>query len=103
MVRVKICGITSWADAKVAIDAGADALGFNFFAKSPRKIGVSHAREIIGHLPRHVSAVGVFVNASAAEVLKIARAVKLGVLQLHGDESPKTVARLAREFPVIKA
>lgn len=103
MVRVKICGITNRADAKLAIDAGADALGFNFYAKSPRGIAVSHAREIIGHLPRRISAVGVFVNASAADVLKIARKVKLGVLQLHGDESPKTIARLAREFPVIKA
>jgi phosphoribosylanthranilate isomerase len=103
MVRVKICGITNWADAKVAIDAGADALGFNFYAKSPRRIGVSHAREIIRHLPRRVSAVGVFVDASAADVLKIAGAVRLAILQLHGDESPKTVARLAREFPVIKA
>jgi phosphoribosylanthranilate isomerase len=103
MAKVKICGITNWPDAKVAIDAGADALGFNFYAKSPRRIGVLHAREIIRQMPRTVSAVGVFVNASAAEVLKIARAVKLGVLQLHGDESPKTVAQLARQFPVIKA
>ncbi|MGB6483765.1 MAG: phosphoribosylanthranilate isomerase [Candidatus Acidiferrales bacterium] len=103
MVRVKICGITNLADAKVAIDAGADALGFNFYAKSPRRIAVSQAREIIGHLPRRISAVGVFVNASTADVLKIARTVKLGVLQLHGDESPKAIARLAREFPVIKA
>ncbi len=103
MVKVKICGITNWTDAKVAIDAGADALGFNFCAKSPRRISVSHAREIIRHLPRNVSAVGVFVDASAAEVLKIAHAVKLGVLQLHGDESPNMVERLAREFPVIKA
>ena len=103
MVRVKICGITSWADAKVAIDAGADALGFNFYAKSPRRIGVSRAREIIRHMPRGVSAVGVFVDTSVAEVLKIAGAVRLGILQLHGDESPKTVAHLARQFPVIKA
>ncbi|MFZ0641292.1 MAG: phosphoribosylanthranilate isomerase [Candidatus Acidiferrales bacterium] len=103
MVRVKICGITNWADAKLAIDAGADALGFNFYAKSPRRIAVSHAREIIRHMPRRVSAVGVFVDASTEDVLKIARAAKLGVLQLHGDESPRTVAQLARQFPVIKA
>lgn len=103
MVRVKICGITNWADAKLAMDAGADALGFNFYTKSPRKIAVSHAREIVRHMPGSISAVGVFVDASAAEILKIARAVKLGVLQLHGSESPKAVAKLAREFPVIKA
>ena len=103
MMRVKICGITNRADAKLAIDAGADALGFNFYAKSPRRIAVSHAREIVRHMPRNVSAVGVFVDAPAVAVLKIARAVKLEVLQVHGDESPETVARLAREFPVIKA
>jgi len=103
MVAVKICGITSWADAKAAIDAGADALGFNFYAKSPRRIAVSHAREIIRHMPQNVSAVGVFVNASTVEVLRTARAVKLGVLQLHGEENPKAVKELACEFPVVKA
>lgn len=103
MVAVKICGITNWADAKAAIDAGADALGFNFYAKSPRRIAISHAREIVRHMPPNVSAVGVFVDASARDVLKTARAVKLGVLQLHGEESPETVKKLAREFPVIKA
>lgn len=103
MVAVKICGITNWSDAKAAIDAGADALGFNFYAKSPRRISISHAREIIRHMPRNVSAVGIFVNSSIAEILKTARAAKLGVLQLHGEESPKTVRELARRFPVIKA
>jgi phosphoribosylanthranilate isomerase len=103
MTRVKICGITNWADAKTVIDAGADALGFNFYANSPRKIGVSHAREIVRHIPRRVSAVGVFVNAPITDILKIARAVKLGALQLHGEESPRTVEQLARQFPVIKA
>lgn len=103
MVRVKICGVTSWADAKLAIDAGSDALGFNFYDKSPRRIAVSRAREIIRRMPRRVSAVGIFVDASAANVLRIARAVKLGVLQLHGQERPRTVAQLARAFPVIKA
>lgn len=102
-VAIKICGITNWADAKDAIDAGADALGFNFYAKSPRRIAISHAREIVRHMPRNVSAVGVFVNASSGDVLKTARAVKLGALQLHGEESPETVKQLAREFPVIKA
>lgn len=103
MTRVKICGITNWADAKLAIDAGADALGFNFYAKSPRRISVSHAREIVRHLPKSVSAVGIFVDSSAAEILRIARTVKLGIVQLHGDESPRTVEQLARRLPVIKA
>ena len=103
MTRVKICGITSWSDARMAIDAGADALGFNFCAKSPRRIALSHAREIVRHMPRRVSAVGVFVDAPIKEILKTALAVKLGILQLHGEESPRTVANLARWLPVIKA
>lgn len=103
MAAVKICGITNWTDAKAAIDAGADALGFNFYAKSPRRITVARARGIVRHMPRNVSAVGVFVNASIADILKTAHGVKLGVLQLHGEESPTTVKELARDFPVIKA
>ena len=103
MVRVKICGITNWADAKAAIDAGADALGFNFYAKSPRKISIAHAREIIRHMPKNVSAVGVFVNARETEVLRTVRAARLNVIQLHGDESPRAVSRLSQNFPVIKA
>lgn len=103
MVSVKICGITNWDDAKLAMDAGADALGFNFHAKSPRRIAASRAKEIIRHMPSHVTAVGVFVNASAKEIMSIARSANLGALQLHGEESPATVERLAREYPVIKA
>lgn len=103
MVRVKICGITNWQDAKLAIAAGADALGFNFYSGSPRKISLSHAREIIRHLPRRVVAVGVFVNATESEILRTARSANLSVLQLHGEESPKMITRLGREFPVIKA
>jgi phosphoribosylanthranilate isomerase len=103
MVRVKICGMTNWADAKLAVAEGADALGFNFYRESPRRISVSHAREIIRHLPRRVAAVGVFVNAAEKEILRTARAANLSMLQLHGEESPETVKRLAREYPVIKA
>lgn len=102
-IRVKICGITNWKDAKTAIDAGADALGFNFYTNSPRRIAVSHAKEIIRRLPSHVAAVGVFVNGSARAVLRIAHTTNLRMLQLHGEESSATVERLAREYPVIKA
>ncbi|HEV2489152.1 MAG TPA: phosphoribosylanthranilate isomerase [Candidatus Acidoferrales bacterium] len=103
MVRVKICGITNWADAKMAISNGADALGFNFYVRSPRRVSLSRAREIIRHMPRRVAAVGVFVNATEKEILRIARATNLNMLQLHGEESPKTVARLSQVYPVIKA
>ena len=103
MVSVKICGITNWDDAKLAMDAGADALGFNFYANSPRRIALSRAKQVIRRMPSCVAAVGVFVNASAKEIVRIARAANLTALQLHGEESPATVERLAREYPVLKA
>ena len=103
MVSVKICGITNWDDAKAAMDAGADALGFNFYANSPRRVAASHAKQIIRHMPDRVTAVGVFVNGSAEEILRIAHTTNVGILQLHGEESPAAVERLAREYPIIKA
>jgi phosphoribosylanthranilate isomerase len=103
MVSVKICGITNWNDAKAAMDAGADALGFNFYANSPRRVAASHAKQIIRHMPDRVTAVGVFVNGSVEEILRIAHTTNVGILQLHGEESPATVERLAREYPIIKA
>ncbi len=103
MVKVKICGITNWTDARTAVEHGADFLGFNFYPKSPRYIAPAAAARIVKRLPKRVKAVGVFVNEPEADVLRIARRVKLNQLQLHGDESPEIVERLQREFPVIKA
>jgi len=103
MVRVKICGVTNWADAKLAIDAGADALGFNFYPPSPRAVTPAQAWGIIRRLPPFVEAVGVFVNWSSDAVTAMARAVRLASVQLHGDESPRTVAECAATHPVIKA
>jgi len=102
-VKVKICGITNWADAQRAMNAGAALLGFNFYAKSPRYIAPAKARRIVRRLPRRVLAVGAFVNETERKMLQIARSVGLDRLQLHGDESPDTVARLTRSLPVIKA
>jgi phosphoribosylanthranilate isomerase len=102
-VKVKICGITSWTDARRAVEAGADFLGFNFYARSPRYIEPRKARKIVERLPETISAVGVFVNETEQKMLETARAVKLDYLQLHGDESPATVARLNRSLRVIKA
>jgi phosphoribosylanthranilate isomerase len=104
--KVKICGITNWTDARRACEAGADFLGFNFYRKSPRYISPGRAGKIVARLPKGVAAVGVFVNESEAKVAEIARAVGLDYVQLHGDESPETVASLAREkrgVKVIKA
>ena len=103
MVRVKICGITNWADAKLAVDAGADALGFNFYPPSPRAVAPAQAWAIIRRLPPLVEAVGVFVNWSVEAVNALAAAVKLHAVQLHGDESPADVAEFAEAHPVIKA
>lgn len=102
MVKVKICGITNWTDARLAVDAGADALGFNFYKPSPRYISPDEVRRIVGRLARRVQAVGVFVNAAPAAVLRIARDADLEILQLHGEESPAAVRALAEFYPVIK-
>jgi phosphoribosylanthranilate isomerase len=103
MVRVKICGITNAADALAAIDAGANFLGFNFYEKSPRHISEAEAAKIRPRLPKKVEAVGIFVNAVPAEVAHVCKSLKLDAAQLHGDESPKTVAEVARSFTVWKA
>jgi phosphoribosylanthranilate isomerase len=103
VVRVKICGVTNWADAKLAVDLGADALGFNFHAPSPRAVTPAQAWEIIRRLPPMVTAVGVFVNWPARAVAALARALRLGAVQLHGDEPPSDVRELAAAFSVIKA
>ena len=103
MVRVKICGITNAADALAAVDAGADLLGFNFYAKSPRRIAEDEAAKIRPRLPREVDAVGIFVNAPTADVAAMCKSLKLDAAQLHGDETAETVAELAGSVPVVKA
>ncbi len=103
MVRVKICGITNSADALAAIDAGANLLGFNFYEKSPRHITEAEAARIRARLPKKIEAVGIFVNASPADVTALRKSLKLDAVQLHGDETPDSVAQIARLIPVIKA
>jgi phosphoribosylanthranilate isomerase len=93
MVKVKICGITNLGDARVAADAGADAIGL-VFAESPRRVSVERAKEIAAALPQDVLKVGVFVDAGPEEVLRIAREVGLDYAQLHGDEPPEAVAEI---------
>jgi len=102
MIRIKICGITNVADALAAIDAGANLLGFNFYAKSRRHISEEDAAKIRPRLPKKVEAVGIFVNAPPADAAALCKALKLDVAQLHGDESPETVAQVARSLPVWK-
>ncbi len=102
-VRVKICGITNLADAKLAVELGADALGFNFYEKSVRNISPADAYRIIQKLPEKIEAAGVFVNWSPEAIIALARAVDLDTVQLHGDEPAATARKLANYFQVTKA
>jgi phosphoribosylanthranilate isomerase len=103
MVRVKICGITNLADALACADAGADALGFNFYQESPRYIEPAAVRRITEQLPASIQCVGVFVNLpDAAQVKRLASEAGVQAVQLHGDESPAYCQKLKDLF-VIKA
>lgn len=102
MFRVKICGITSVADAATVARAGADAVGLNFYSESPRSVDVRQAQEISGALAKRVRRVGIFVNSAVAEVVRIFDQVGLDVIQLHGDEPPDMLASLSPR-PVIRA
>lgn len=87
--RVKICGITNLADALAAAEAGADALGLNFYEKSPRHISLKAAAEISKQLPPFVLRVGLFVNAPEERVMRAVGECGLTMLQFHGDEPPE--------------
>jgi phosphoribosylanthranilate isomerase len=103
MTFVKICGITSLEDGLAAVAAGADALGFNLYPKSPRCISPREAREIAEALPRGVLRIGVFVNAGTPEeVARVATEAGFDAVQLHGDETPEYCSRLGG-LDVIKA
>ncbi len=84
---IKICGITRLEDAQAAVAAGANALGFNFYPRSPRFIAPEEAARIAGELPATVWKVGVFVNEPPQKVLAVVRTAGLDVAQLHGEES----------------
>lgn len=93
MVKIKICGITSLDDARAAIEAGADMLGFNFYRPSARFIEPDTARQIIDSLktesePRQIETVGIFVNEPVTDVLNAVSVSGVDVVQLHGDELP---------------
>ena len=92
--RVKICGITSLGDALGSAEAGADALGFVFYRKSPRFIDPAEAGEIVRKLAGSITIVGVFVNETPEKVRDIVDCVGLGEVQLHGDEDPSYVEAL---------
>jgi phosphoribosylanthranilate isomerase len=111
MFQIKICGITNPADALAAVEAGADALGLNFYSRSPRGITPETARTILSALPASPQAgtvlgcpfkVGVFVNAPANEVVELYDLLRLDMIQLHGDEPPGYLAELGGR-PLVRA
>lgn len=100
---VKICGITNEEDARAAIDAGANALGFNFYQRSPRSTTPQRAREIAASVLGDYLKVGVFVNASEPELLQTAAEVPLDILQLHGDRCALPLSTTLRIWRAIAA
>ena len=102
MTEIKICGITNLEDASFAVECGADALGFNFYPKSPRYGAPESVKEIIAKIPDGITKVGVFVNHDALEVKKIVEYCRLDLVQLHGDESPEYCRQLPSSL-LIKA
>jgi phosphoribosylanthranilate isomerase len=105
MTRVKLCGITTEADAKLAADAGAWAIGMIFTEHSPRQVDVAVAAEIGASMRRRLEVTGVFLNAPLDEVVELADLCSLTMVQLHGDEGPSYCAELGHRtgLKVVKA
>lgn len=85
--RIKVCGLTRVEDVQAAVAAGVDAVGLVFYPDSPRHVTIAQAAELCRHVPPFVTIVGLFVNASRAEVHRVIEAVPLNLLQFHGDET----------------
>lgn len=96
--RVKICGITRLQDLEAACEAGADALGFVFYEKSPRNLSIDSAAELVRALPPFVQSVGLFVDAAPGFIDAVLKSVPLDLLQFHGDETPDDCLRYGRPF-----
>lgn len=103
MVKVKICGIKTLDEALICAEAGADAVGFVFYKKSPRYISPSIVAEIVKNLPPFILRVGVFVNQEVEEVFEIAAKCSLDALQFHGDEPSSFCEKFLPHYRVIKA
>ena len=101
-VKVKICGVRTREEAQAAIEAGADALGFNFWPKSARYVEPQVARELINELSPIACSVGVFVNEEANRILDVAGELSLNAVQLHGDETPEFCDQLG-SIKIVKA
>lgn len=102
MFRIKICGITNSADALAAVDAGADAIGLNFYTGSIRCVSFADARQIAGDVRDRCLKVGVFVNQSAEQLNDIAERVGLDAVQLHGDQPPAYLLDVETRYQIVK-
>jgi len=102
MFQLKICGVMTPEDARSAVEAGADAIGLNFYSGSPRCVSEATAKTIIEDLPIEVAKVGVFVNMPVPEIRVLAERLQIDWIQLHGDEPPESILHLA-PWRVIRA
>ena len=96
--RIKICGLTRERDLDAAVDAGADAVGFVFYERSPRQVSVERAAELARRLPAFVMPVGLFVNATAEEIARAVQSIPQMLLQFHGDETPADCEAARRPY-----
>lgn len=96
--RIKICGLTREADVDDALDAGADALGFVLYAKSPRAVTLVRAQALVKRMPAFVTPVLLFVNATPAELVAATQALPQALLQFHGDETAAACQTLAHPY-----
>ena len=101
--RVKICGLTRETDVDAAVKAGADAIGFVMYAKSPRAITPDRAAELARRLPPFVTPVLLFVNETPAQVLAACAQVPGCMIQFHGDETPAQCGEAAGPHPYLRA
>ena len=103
--RIKICGLTRTEDVKAVVDAGADAIGFVFYANSPRYVTPDAAARLMARIPPFVATVGLFVNATLQEVQQVLAQAPVSLLQFHGDETPEDCAAIAKAVnrPFIRA
>jgi phosphoribosylanthranilate isomerase len=102
MFRIKICGITNVDDARAVAQAGADAIGLNFYSRSPRYVTAEVARDIVKALPAEIVKVGLFVDTPAGDVCRLFDDLPLDLIQLHGDQPPEFLTQLG-DRPVMRA
>ena len=95
--RTKICGITRIQDIDAVVAAGVDAIGFVFYAPSPRSVTPEQAKKLLKHVPAYVQTVGLFVNATGNEIEQVLKTVPLDLLQFHGDETPEQCQQIAEK------